>query len=154
MYSSGSDVWGQTARFWEDIWCQKRTITNQNLNPFFKSKMSGKISLSPLAKIWTLDFSFSSQSWETAFQISLSFFSKWRNYFHFLFLLLKLGNKMTISLSLFESWEFFLDFSFFPQNWERDLRFLVLLLQLENDIFKISRSLLIQVFGFSSMTAE
>ena len=31
-----------------EVWCQKRITDNQNLNPFFKSKMFGKISLSPL----------------------------------------------------------------------------------------------------------
>ena len=35
-------------RFCQMFWCQKRTIANQNLNPSFKCKTFGKISLYPL----------------------------------------------------------------------------------------------------------
>ena len=63
-------------RFCGDIWCQKRTIANQNLNPFFKSKMSGKISLSPLEKY--------------ELSISLSLLKIGEQHLKFLFLLSKM----------------------------------------------------------------
>ena len=76
-------------RFLGDIWCQKRTIVNQNLNPFFKSKMSGKISLSPLGK----------------YELSISLLKIEKQHFKFLFLSSKMEKIFSLSLSLLEAWE-------------------------------------------------
>ena len=70
-----------------DIWCQKRTIVNQNLNPFFKSKMSGKISLL--------------ENYELSISLSLLKIGEQ----HLKFVFSKMEKLFSLSLSLLEAWE-------------------------------------------------